>query len=63
MMMLPSFQRTLQTLGSIQSLNFKGVGKDGWDEYSVKYAHGDKVWRVALDDKGVIVGAIVDAGS
>jgi hypothetical protein len=57
--LLQNFQSTMRPLGPIQSINFKGVTKAGWDEYLVKHAHGDEGWQIALDDKGVIVGAVV----
>jgi len=61
--MLQNFQSTMRPLGPIQSINFKGVNKAGWDEYLVKHAQGDARWQIALDDKDVIVGALVHAGS
>jgi hypothetical protein len=61
--MLKSFQSTEQTLGPIHSIEFKGVNNEGWDEYRVMHAHGATNWQIALDDKGVIVGALVNAGS
>lgn len=61
--MLENFQATMRPLGAIQSVTFKGVSKDGWDVYLVRHAHGDRDWQIALDNKGAIVGALVDAGS
>jgi bla regulator protein blaR1 len=61
--MLNSFQSTEQTLGPIQSIEFKGVNNEGWDQYRVTHTHGASNWQIALDDKGVIVGALVNAGS
>jgi bla regulator protein blaR1 len=61
--MLKSFQSTEQTVGPIQLIEFKGVSSTGWDQYQVTHAHGAANWQIALDDKGVIVGALVQAGS
>lgn len=61
--MLKSFQSTAQTVGPIQSIQFKGVSNAGWDRYQVTYAHGAANWQIALDEKGVIVGALAQEGS
>ena len=61
--MLKSFQDTMQPFGSIQSIEFKGVNKAGWDQYQVKHAHGTAEWKISLDDKGIIVGALVHSDS
>ena len=61
--MLKSFQSTMAPFGSIQSMEFKGVNKAGWDQYHVKHAHGSAEWQISLDDKGVIVGALVNSDS
>ncbi len=61
--MLKSFQSTEQTVGPIQSIEFKGVSSTGWDQYQVTHAHGAENWQIALDDKGAIVGALVHEGS
>jgi len=61
--MLKSFQSTEQTAGPIQSIEFKGVSSRGWDQYHVTHAHGAANWQIALDDKGIIVGALLHEGS
>jgi hypothetical protein len=61
--MLKSFQSTEQTAGPIQSIEFKGVSSTGWDQYQVTHAHGAANWQIALNDKGVIVGALAQEGS
>ncbi len=61
--MLKSFQDTLQPFGSIQSIEFKGVNNAGWDQYQVKHAHGAANWQISLDDKGIVVGALVHTDS
>ena len=57
--MQKSFQSTEQTVGPIQSIEFKGVSNTGWDQYQVTHAHGAAIWQIALDDKGIIVGALL----
>jgi bla regulator protein BlaR1 len=61
--MLKTFQSTEQTVGPIQSIQFKGVSSRGWDQYQVTHAHGTANWQIALDDKGVIVGALLQEAS
>jgi bla regulator protein blaR1 len=61
--MLKSFDSTERTVGPIQSIEFKGVSSTGWDQYQVTHAHGTANWQIALDDKGVIVGALMQEGS
>jgi hypothetical protein len=57
--MLKSLQSTEQAVGPIQSIEFKGVSSTGWDQYQVTHAHSAANWQIALDDKGVIVGALL----
>ena len=61
--LLKTFQDKMQPFGSIQSIEFTGVNKTGWDQYQVKHAHGTAEWKISLDDKGVIVGALVNFDS
>jgi len=44
-------------LGELQSIEFKGVGKQGWDVYEVRRENGVAQWRIAFAD-GVITGAM-----
>ena len=53
---LPQLQMTARFLGAIQSIEFKGVGSQGWDVYEVRRENGVAKWRIAVSD-GVIVGA------
>jgi bla regulator protein blaR1 len=48
--------------GSLVSVEFVGVGNQGWDIYSVKYEHGTSLVRIALDSNGIIVGALESSG-
>ena len=48
--------------GSIRSIRFLGVGKDGADSYSVMQERGATHWAIGLDDKGIIVNARVVPG-
>ena len=53
---LPQLQMTARFLGAIQSIEFQGVGSQGWDVYEVRRENGVVTWRIALTE-GVIVGA------
>lgn len=53
---LPQLQMTAKFLGETQSIEFQGVGSQGWDVYEVRCENGVVKWRIALTD-GVIVGA------
>lgn len=53
---LPQLQMTAKFLGATQSIEFQGVGSQGWDVYEVRCENGTAKWRIALTD-GVIVGA------
>jgi hypothetical protein len=54
---LPTIRASLATLGPVLSVEFVGVGAQGWDNYLVKHAHGVSQVRITLNDKGIIVGA------
>lgn len=49
---LPRLQAELASLGPLQTLSFKRVGKGGSDVYDVRFAHGATEWRFNLDADG-----------
>jgi hypothetical protein len=49
-------------LGPVQSVEFRGVGNQGWDLYDVRQEHGSSQWRISLGADGIITGALVTAG-
>jgi DNA-binding transcriptional MerR regulator len=53
---LPQLQMTAKFLGETHSIEFQGVGSQGWDVYEVRCENGVVKWRIAMTD-GVIVGA------
>lgn len=61
--MLPDFHRSLETLGSIRAVEFKGVNDDGWDQYVVKHDRGQSSWKLVVDERGIIVGALWHDGA
>jgi bla regulator protein blaR1 len=59
---LPKLQVAVSGFGAVQSIEFRGVGNQGWDVYEVKQEHGSMQWRIALASDGKIAGALVSAG-
>jgi hypothetical protein len=54
----PQMAAVLAQLGAVQSIEFRGVGNQGWDVYDVRHEHGTSQWRIALDEHGIITGAL-----
>jgi hypothetical protein len=59
---LPRLEASMAHLGAVQSVEFHGVGNQGWDIYDVKQENGSSQWRIALGPDGIITGALVTAG-
>jgi len=59
---LPRLQPSLSHLGAGQSIDFRGIGNQGWDLYDVKHEHGTSQWRISLGADGILAGALVSAG-
>jgi DNA-binding transcriptional MerR regulator len=57
---LPGLQLVAAYLGAIQSIEFRGVGSEGWDQYDVHGEHGTSRWRVLLSADGKIAAANYD---
>jgi beta-lactamase regulating signal transducer with metallopeptidase domain len=53
---LPTSQPAIVSLGSIQAVDFLGVGPGGWDIYEVRHEHGTWQWRIFVDTNGIIAG-------
>jgi CubicO group peptidase (beta-lactamase class C family) len=51
---LPQLKTTINQLGAVQSVTFKGVGPAGADIYEVKFDHGSTEWRLMLDADGKV---------
>jgi hypothetical protein len=56
---LPQLQSTVQGLGAIESLTFKGVGPAGPDIYTVKFEKGSLEYRIWLSPDGKVDSANV----
>jgi len=48
---LPALQRTLQQLGSIKSVTFRGVNLGGADQYVAHFANGALLFTISLDSE------------
>jgi DNA-binding transcriptional MerR regulator len=59
---LPQLQATTRYLGPVGAIEFRGVGKQGWDVYEVRRANGSGEWRILINSKGLIESAQVLAG-
>lgn len=59
---LLNLRRSLEYLGQLQSISFRGVGNGGWDIYEVRFANGLSIWRVFLGPEGKIAGMLFQAG-
>ena len=59
---LSVMQPAMQQLGAIQSVEFRGVGKQGEDVYAVRHEQGVMVWHISLSGDGKIAGALVLPG-
>jgi beta-lactamase regulating signal transducer with metallopeptidase domain len=59
---LPRHQETLARLGPVISIEFRGVGNQGWDIYDLRHEHGSSQLRIALNSEGIITGALSSVG-
>jgi bla regulator protein BlaR1 len=57
---LPRSSQVFKQLGALKSIEFKGVGSMGWDNYEVKFENGIMQYRISLDDDGTVVGALMN---
>lgn len=44
--------------GKLQSLTFKGIGNQGWDNYEAQFEHGKVNFAIALSPSGKIAGLL-----
>lgn len=58
---LPRLQAGVNHMGVVQTVQFLGVGNQGWDVYHVRHERGSSIWRIAWSGK-VIDGALVASG-
>jgi hypothetical protein len=59
---LPTLQALLTALGAAQTLQFEGVGNQGWDLYAVRHEHGTSQVRILMNSNGIMAGALISAG-
>jgi DNA-binding transcriptional MerR regulator len=57
---LPGLQLVASYLGAVQSMEFRGVGSEGWDQYDVHSEHRTSRWRILLSADGKIATANYD---
>jgi serine-type D-Ala-D-Ala carboxypeptidase/endopeptidase len=51
---LPELKSTINELGAVESVTFKGVAPDGADIYEVSFYNGVTEWRITLEPDGKI---------
>jgi beta-lactamase regulating signal transducer with metallopeptidase domain len=54
--------QTMQNMGPIKSIEFRGVGQMGWDAYEVHFEKGTLNARITLGSSGKIAGLMIMAG-
>lgn len=59
---LPVLEAAMANLGAVQSVEFRGVGSQGWDVYEVRQEHGLTEWRISLGADGTVTGALMRSG-
>ena len=59
---LPNLRRSMEELGQLQSISFRGVGSSGWDIYEARFANGLSIWRIILTPEGKISGLLLQTG-
>jgi beta-lactamase regulating signal transducer with metallopeptidase domain len=56
---LAHLRNAVNTLGPVQSVEFRGVSPTGWDMYEVRQEKGLTQWRIHLSNDGRIDGALL----
>jgi hypothetical protein len=59
---LPRLEEGAKRLGPIVSVDFRGVGNQGWDVYELHHEHGMSNWRILLSADGKVEGALFQGG-
>jgi DNA-binding transcriptional MerR regulator len=57
---LSLLQPLTEYLGAFQSIEFRGVGSGGWDQYDVHRERGTSRWQILLSADGKIASASLD---
>lgn len=56
---LPQMEQYRASLGKLQSIQFQGVGTQGYDTYTAKFENGSVIYSIQLDQNGIITGMAV----
>jgi DNA-binding transcriptional MerR regulator len=57
---LPALQLLAEPLGTVLSIEFRGVGRAGWDQYDVHRERGTSRWQILLAADGKITSVSFD---
>jgi DNA-binding transcriptional MerR regulator len=55
---LPRFYAIAACQGEIRAVQFRGVGRQGWDVYDVECEHGSSRWRILIGGDGKVADVI-----
>jgi hypothetical protein len=59
---LPELKESLNRLGPVKSVQFVGVGNQGWDIYQATHDSRSSTWLIHLAENGIIDGVLVQLG-
>jgi bla regulator protein BlaR1 len=59
---LPRLKEGINQMGPVGTVQFIGVGNQGWDVYQARHESGMSIWRIHLAANGIIDGALVTSG-
>ncbi len=54
----PLMASEFEKIGNLLSLDFKGVGQDGWDGYDAVFTNGKQEWRIYMQDSCIVSGLL-----
>ena len=60
--MLTQLQATMRPWGTLRSIEFRGVNRQGWDQYLARFDRGTASWQVEVDPYGLVVGVLTHPG-
>jgi beta-lactamase regulating signal transducer with metallopeptidase domain len=52
-------EQSRAVLGKLQSIQFQGVGAQGYDTYVVRFQNGSVIYSIQVDANGIIAGMVV----
>jgi len=59
---LPVFREELSKMGKVTSVEFRGVGTQGWDVFEIHHERGMTLVRMFVDSNGILTGMLLSDG-